>query len=96
MSFITIGVKMFDCDSELIESFVSKNLLSTYKLHGVLLVGSVARGYAIEDSDVDLMAFYDSNHQLNEKPYHAAYEGVRFTLEHHDINQFYHRISDFK
>lgn len=79
-----------------IKDFLRSSLLK-YKLHGVLLVGSRARGYATEESDVDLMAFYDTGNTLISKSlYSAVYKGVEITLEHHDINSFTDDVLDFR
>jgi predicted nucleotidyltransferase len=63
-------------------------LLLDYELHGILLVGSSARGYAIENSDIDLMAFYNTDKKLRSRPIHTKYKNIKFTLEHHDLQNF--------
>jgi predicted nucleotidyltransferase len=70
-----------------IMDFTNAHLLN-YELHGILQVGSSARGYSTPNSDVDLMAFYNTDSQLVSQPIHTTYQGVKVTLEQHDLNNF--------
>jgi len=54
----------------------------------LLLVGSSARGYAVDTSDVDFMAFYDSGQRLPSTSTFTTYRDVNVTLEHHDLHTF--------
>lgn len=67
--------------------FVQRSLLP-YNIIGVLQVGSSSRGYALATSDIDLMAFYETDGQLIARPLHTDFNGRKITLEHHDIDQF--------
>jgi hypothetical protein len=71
-----------------IDQFVNLHLLP-YHVHGVLIVGSYARGYSLDQSDVDIMVFYETPAGFTaHSTYDLEHEGVSFTIEHHDIRQF--------
>lgn len=75
--------------------FVNASVLS-YPLNCVLQVGSTSRGYALDNSDVDLMAFYDAGGALRAYPNHTMVGDARVTIEHHDLSVFLRENGDFR
>ena len=80
---------------EWLVTFVEQNLLKQ-QLLCVLQVGSSARGYALDNSDVDLMAFYRISGDFRAFPNHSTFGDTRVTLEHHDLTTFLIENGDFR
>lgn len=75
--------------------FIDGNLLP-HDFLCVLQVGSSSRGYALDNSDVDLMAFYRVSGDFRAFPNHTMFGDTRVTLEHHDLHTFMIENGDFR
>ena len=76
--------------------FVTLHLLPQ-TVRGILLVGSRARGYAVGQSDVDIMVFYDADDKfVSHSTHDIALADTDFTIEHHDLAQFFDEVLDHR
>ena len=79
----------------LILPFARDRLLSEYPLVGLFQVGSSVRGYSLDKSDIDLMAFYHCPQHFRAFPEHTQTSGIQITLEHHGLTQFLRENGDY-
>lgn len=66
------------------------------EIDSAVLVGSTARGYALDSSDIDVMVFYGPKTSPQSTAEHFEWEGRRTTVEHHDADVFYSEALAFR
>ncbi|MEM1003542.1 MAG: nucleotidyltransferase domain-containing protein, partial [Bacteroidota bacterium] len=83
-------------DKDQIKDVVDQYLLD-HPVVGILLVGSYARGYALESSDIDIMVFYKTSElEVPYSTYDIIYKDYEFTIEHHSHELFIELTADYR
>ena len=67
-----------------------------HEVLAIFQVGSSARQYSLDNSDIDIMAFYRAAEPFRSFPNHTSLDKLRITIEHHEITTFIKENGDFK